>query len=552
MIHIARAGSVVGQFSATDITAGLKSGRFVYSDYFYDPKAMEWLPLSLFIPEAKKKEKVLKHTQFKPTSEQENICNNLPKPGELMIINAYAGSGKTETLRLIAERYPDIKFTYLCYNRDTADKAKRRFSKNTKCCTIHSLAYAAVGRYYKPNYRMPSAKEVMQRFDVKLPYVAVLALEAINKFCNSTEVEISMVHFGDNEAHGRNILKKYPQLVSLAHSIWDEMIKPDSLFPISHDAYLKLWSFKSPIIPGEVILHDESQDMNPVTLQILSSQKANLNPAIIFVGDTHQAIYHWRGAINTMELLNSSATCRHKLTTSFRFSQKIADEASKILQHLKGDSVKIIGLGPTKANIPEFVYIARKNVTLIEMAVSSIKENPNQRFHFAGTRLEENWDPYYLYEFQKPIDLLNLSKGRPERVVLDEIKKFESFQEVIDLIKGDEDLDGIDQELEWYITKLVDRYNDELPDLINKIRSHSVSPQEAHLSFSTAHRSKGLEWKNVIMMDDFKSPDLITLPLSHKDNEEANAIYVAMTRASSSINYGSTVSSWLEKRNLLQ
>ena len=554
MIRVARAGVELGEFSSADVQAGLKSGKFLYSDYFYDPGATEWLPLSLFIPEVKKKTASVKKVQFQPTSEQEAICQKLPGPGELMLINAYAGSGKTETLRLIAERHPGVKFTYLCYNRDTAEKARRRFPANTKCSTIHSLAHGEVGRFYKQDFRMPSAKEVMQKFGVRLPYVAVLALEGIIRYCNSREPKLCRLHFGRDERHRCKIFKKYPDLLSVSEAIWGEMINKDSQFPISHDGYLKLWSLTSPSIAGDVILHDESQDMNPVTLQILDEQKKKLNPGLVIVGDIHQAIYAWRGAINTMESLSSTANYHFNLTTSFRFSQDIDDAASKVLQHLKGDDVRIIGAGPTKANIPESVYVARTNASLIAMAIVTIKTEPDKYFHFAGTRMEANWDPYYLYELQKPLDLLNLIKKRPELVLHEQMKRYGSFEEVAALVKGDDEGDGIDRELEWFMEMLIKPYGEELPDLIDQIRLRSVSPDQADLSFSTAHRSKGLEWKNVIMMGDFWKPRTVAAdtPLTADEIQEINAIYVAMTRASSFIDHGDFLSKWLKSKSLLK
>jgi hypothetical protein len=490
--------------------------------------------------------------QFKPTHEQEAICKKLPGPGELMLINAYAGSGKTETLRLIAERHPDVKFTYLCYNRDTAEKARRRFPTNTKCSTIHSLAHGAIGRFYKPDFRMPSAKEVMQKFGIRLPYVAVLAVEGINRFCNSSDHRIGRMHFGVNRHHRDKIFRKYPDLVSISEAVWEEMIDRASPFPISHDAYLKLWSLESPSIPGEVILHDESQDMNPVTLEILAEQKKKLNPGLVIVGDSHQAIYAWRGAVNTMESLRAEAHYHFNLTTSFRFSQEIADGASKVLQHQKGDPVRIVGAGPTKADLPDSVYIARANASLIAKAVYILKTEPDKCFYFAGTRKDANWDPYYLYELQKPLDLLSLIKGRPELVLHEQMKQFGSFDEVVALIEGDDEGDGIDRELEWFMENLIKPFGDELPDLIDEIRRRSVSPAQADISFSTAHRSKGLEWRNVIMMEDFFPLRPITpeAPLEEHEVQEVNAIYVAMTRASSKIEYGELLSVWLESKSL--
>jgi hypothetical protein len=305
----------------------------------------------------------------------------------------------------------------------------------------------------------------------------------------------------------------------------------------------------APSIPGDVILHDESQDMNPVTLKILREQGTRGNPGLVIVGDSNQAIYGWRGAVNTMELLKPMAESSHSLTISFRFGQEIADNASKVLRVLKSDKVRIIGAGPTSAAIPDSAYIGRRNSSLIGMAIGQMKKNSDLKYHFAGTRIEANWDPYYLYEFQKPLDLLSLYQGRPDKVVLEQMKKFESYDEVVALVKGDDEGDGVDRELEWFIKNLLEPYKEELPELIEELRASSVSPDMADLSLSTAHRSKGLEWKNVVMLDDFWQPREVTkdLPLNEEEIEEVNAIYVAMTRASETIEYGPSLRTWLER-----
>jgi hypothetical protein len=225
-----------------------------------------------------------------------------------------------------------------------------------------------------------------------------------------------------------------------------------------------------------------------------------------------------------------------------------------VLHYLKGDEVRILGAGPTSSNLPDLVYIARKNASLIEMAIVRMRENPELSFHFAGTRMDAKWDPYYLYELQKPLDLLNLSKGRPELVVLEQMKKFKSYDEVVAMVAGDDEGDGVDRELAWFIDKLINKYGDELPDLIDELRARSVAPGEADMSFSTAHRSKGLEWRNVVMLDDFWVPREITPldPLNDDEKQEVNAIYVAMTRASLSIDYGQTLTKWIDAKGALQ
>ena len=54
------------------------------------------------------------------------------------------------------------------------------------------------------------------------------------------------------------------------------------------------------------------------------------------------------------------------------------------------------------------------------------------------------------------------------------------------------------------------------------------------------------------MMEDFWKPRPITpeTPLEEDEIQEVNAIYVAMTRASSKIEYGELLSVWLESKSL--
>jgi hypothetical protein len=51
------------------------------------------------------------------------------------------------------------------------------------------------------------------------------------------------------------------------------------------------------------------------------------------------------------------------------------------------------------------------------------------------------------------------------------------------------------------------------------------------------------------MLDDFWQPrdDTKDLPLNEEEIEEVNAIYVAMTRASETIEYGPSLRTWLER-----
>nr|WP_249816408.1 UvrD-helicase domain-containing protein [Bradyrhizobium sp. 180] len=56
---------------------------------------------------------------------------------------------------------------------------------------------------------------------------------------------------------------------------------------------MKLWALSNPAIAADFILLDEAQDTNPVVLDVLRKQPAQM----VYVGDKYQQIYEWRGAV---------------------------------------------------------------------------------------------------------------------------------------------------------------------------------------------------------------------------------------------------------------
>lgn len=65
-----------------------------------------------------------------PTTEQEAIMAAPVARGECVLIHAYAGTGKTTTLQLLANAHPSKRILYVCFNRETAEQARKRFPRN--------------------------------------------------------------------------------------------------------------------------------------------------------------------------------------------------------------------------------------------------------------------------------------------------------------------------------------------------------------------------------------------------------------------------------------
>lgn len=70
---------------------------------------------------------------------------------DILIVNAYAGTGKTSTLIQFCEARKHKKILYLSYNASMRKEAQAKFKhlSNVEVKTMHSLAYEELGLKYK-------------------------------------------------------------------------------------------------------------------------------------------------------------------------------------------------------------------------------------------------------------------------------------------------------------------------------------------------------------------------------------------------------------------
>jgi superfamily I DNA/RNA helicase len=96
---------------------------------------------------------VAAETSLHPSPEQEAIiAARRADPGGSLRVVAFAGSGKTTALRLLAEA-DTTPALYLAYNKSTQLAAQGRFPAHVACRTMHSLAYRAL-RMFEQQHRL--------------------------------------------------------------------------------------------------------------------------------------------------------------------------------------------------------------------------------------------------------------------------------------------------------------------------------------------------------------------------------------------------------------
>lgn len=451
------------------------------------------------------------------TEEQNAIVKN---KSSFLLVKAFAGSGKTTTLIEFAKARPDMNFLYLAFNSSVAKHANKVFpKKNVKVSTAHSLAYEKIGFKYKNKIVSRLRPSYIKNFlnlknNREGNLISKILLDIINNFCYSAFVNIK-----DAFDYSLNYTVNTDTLVSYAEIIWERMIDFKSDFPILHDVYLKLYQLSCPKLNYDYILFDEAQDANPSMVAIIEKQIAQ-GVNVVMVGDEHQAIYAFRGAKNS--LLNKKVE-NLSLTESFRFGENIANAINSILKVTKNEEKKIKGhndfdfVGDVDNSKP-FAIITRTNANLFMMACD-IAEKGKKMYFVNG---------YESYQFYKIKDVENLYNENFYKIRDAHIKSFKGFTEMMDVAEQTDDKELI------YLGKIVDKYKGNVSKMLKIILKHKVDNiNECNIILSTAHKSKGLEFDQVMLTNDyinfFNSAGEL-LPNRLKE-EEINILYVAASRA---------------------
>jgi hypothetical protein len=454
---------------------------------------------------------------------------------------AFAGAGKTSTLRAYAAARPGVRMLYVAFNAAVAREARACFPAHVSCSTMHALAYRLVGRQYqhklRPNVRAHQAARALglNPAAVKDLTAAERALVVLRHYlssdCNGLEA------FGAQHPYAAEAL-------AAAERLWRLMRDPaDGRVPMLHDGYLKLYQLSAPQLRVDVILFDEAQDANPVVLAILRAQACRK----VYVGDPHQQIYQFRHAINGMAAAElSDELC---LSESFRYGEEIAAAANRLLA-LKGETRQVRG-GRRRPAGSSQAFIARGNAAVYRQAVELARSG--RQAHWVGGLQG--------YRLDQLLDVWRLRTRQREEIRDPFLAGFASYEALCDYCAAQDQRDL----KAWML--LLDRHErfSELPAEVAAVQRLALDqPAEGVMSLCTAHKSKGLEFAEVTLAEDFPAADLLPEPAGEDVDspygpakvpelwdadgfrgavllaeEELNLRYVAVTRAETECRSGS-------------
>ena len=538
------------------------------------------------------------------TIEQEAIVATNLKAPHWMIVHAFAGSGKTTTLVEYARRNPHLRFLYLAFNRAIADEARSKFPPNTECKTFHSLAYP-LAVWYKRGGKKMHYGDKLRTHEVakhvgksKSDPVLGKALVTLKNFMISAAEEIGVAHVP--EQLGRCSAS---DVVDCAKLVWDSMKsrEADSV-PLSHAGYMKMYQLQHPRLDidtslnrkklgFDILLLDEAQDVGPVMFDIVFRQE---NCAKILVGDSHQQIYNFTGAMNILDNIGkrvpSHLLTHRRLVRSFRFGPEIAMMANRILD-IKRESALVVG---AKESFPDrkCIFSAKKleqNIPLLHISSNFIGNREEKReqvtilvrtnaslvlalFQILSTK--DNWPQIARYhsprvsivggaeslKLDQVLDFVRLINGDYAEIKDKYIRSFISrasdpdrhpLEIITSIAESQDDFETLSR------IEIAKRHGDNIGFLLHRLQQADVHGNEQLADFvlSTAHKSKGLEWDNVVIWSDFQSLscawfsgnkhtcltpsegagaffEMNELGEAVKiDPDEINLVYVAITRA---------------------
>lgn len=490
--------------------------------------------------------------EFELTDEQKAIVNTIYDDDKIIKVNAFAGASKTtsiiEVVKEIRKNDKDCGILYLVFNRSMVEDSRTKFDAldlNVDCYTTHSFALRRFMALNDGNVQvMPSIdySDYMKVKNTKIKYKYSKyknILDMFNEYCLTFDnLDTFCKNMIDKKANLYNLekngIKSYE--VEFFKDLYEYFVTQGKYL---HNMYLKEYSMNGKdIIRGyKYVMLDESQDLNRFMLNIIKRVRYE---KMWMVGDTHQQIYAWNGAINSMNKIEGKTL---PLSKSFRFNDEVCEIANKLLALKKDSNFK-------KGDIKNFhnktevedknkkTVLFRQNATMFEYAVNLIKNTDNARVHFMDVINGGNADCFdetfsemlYFYD-----QLLEAKDSNSELLKIYRqrfnIKRSKNIDGYVNIAKKE------NSNLYSYLCRnksilsldLVKFFNFflmnecDILNVLEKVRGSedNVNPEKEYY-LCTAHASKGREWSWCKIAED-------NWRLTPSD--EINLLYVACTRA---------------------
>lgn len=322
------------------------------------------------------------------TSEQTFIIDLARTSTSNLMINSYAGTGKTYTLEQIERAARQAPALYLVFNKRNADEATDRMLSTTTVRTFNGIGHRIWASAVRPRLKLEANKTYQIVKEMADEVKGSAAKEIWNSY--------SLVKSGVSLAKALGYIPDdiFPDAMRLCtqHQLYSRLDEnPDDLTADLIDAVLKRSIQLSydgtidyddqiymPALFGGIYpkypltLVDEYQDLNPTNHVMID--KLVKNRRLIGVGDPHQNIYGFRGAkVNGMaDATAAFDMTQTELSVSFRCPSEIVRNVHWHVPNFRasrnGGHVEILRRLDPSNIADDAVFICRLNAPLFALA----------------------------------------------------------------------------------------------------------------------------------------------------------------------------------------
>lgn len=458
-----------------------------------------------------------------PTDEQIAIYDAARASADNLMVEAYAGCGKTTTLEAIGRQLKGSSL-YLVFSKANADEARKVMPYTCEVRTVNALGYRAWGTKIYQNLKLykDKTKSILREIINESPKAAQSAM------WDSWFVVVDGVTKAKTLGYAP---ENFPQAKSLItqgtlHAHMDET--PDDLASDLIDAVLSrsikaafkgLVDFNDqvymPALFGGTFsrypttLVDEYQDLSPVNHALLARL---VKDRIIGVGDRYQNIYGFRGASagGMLEAVKAYSMQVLPLSLTFRCPQRIVEHVHwrvPAFRALKqGGTVDAPTKLPSDHITDETVVICRNNAPLFRLAIQLLSAGRSATI--AGSDIGPR-----LIGIMHKLGPESLSRTQVMGLIDDWLAERLAAES-----KSAEDLAAC--------MRVFAEHGRDLGQAI--AYAEHILRAEGKVLLTTGHKAKGLEWERVVHLDPW-------LVRKHPDEQNKNLDYVISTRSADTL-----------------
>ena len=475
---------------------------------------------------------------------QQAVFDALEHTQDNILIQAAAGSGKTTTI-VEGMNHVSGSALFLAFNKSIAqDIAARLTCGDAK--TLNGLGHGICMKYIRgARLNANKTSELLKKLipdelrDHAYAAQRAISLAKSNGFGLNGDTLSQPEYFEDIiDAYDLGVPAELSlEVARYASSAFQLLLNDQKEFDFDDQLYWPLYfSWEFPTY-GNVFV-DEAQDLSPIQHAMLGALK-DRGARIVAVGDRHQAIYGFRGAsVDSMDILKGSfAMTELPLSISYRCPKAVVREAQKLCPTIQWhesaaegavsyqESIWCLILDPP-AHDPQLfddgvMVICRNNAPLFKAILRHVRAKKpcqvktNFLDSFAGwirgfkknlTRdLLPRLDDWYVGE-RGALRIKGASRSR-----------LETLRD------------------KWETAKMLCSEYETVNQLLDLLKALGLSTRGP--IFSTVHKAKGLEAKDVYLL----RPDLLPSPWATDEKsiqQENNLLYVAITRAQNTFTYG--------------